>query len=70
MAADELIKEIQSGGRVDTHLADQLLVYVAQYRGVYTVDDLSQHARTMHWLLGEFGYHLEITENETVEVSA
>jgi RNA 3'-terminal phosphate cyclase (ATP) len=70
MAADELIKEVQSAGMVDMHLADQLVMYLARYQGSYSVSDLSLHFRTMHWLLGEFGYQVEIAENDAIEVRA
>jgi RNA 3'-terminal phosphate cyclase (ATP) len=70
MAADELITAVTTAGMVDRYLADQLLIYVAQFQGSYTVGELSLHTRTMHWLLSEFGFHVRITEGETVEVSA
>jgi RNA 3'-terminal phosphate cyclase (ATP) len=71
MAADALIEAIRAGGVVDSYLADQLLVYLAQYGGTYTMNGLTLHTRTMHWLLSEFGYHLEIRQkNNSVEVSA
>jgi RNA 3'-terminal phosphate cyclase (ATP) len=69
-AADALIEAIAEGGMVDRHLADQLLVYLAKYGGSYTVSDLTLHARTMHWLLSEFGYRILMNEGEMVEVSA
>jgi RNA 3'-terminal phosphate cyclase (ATP) len=69
MAADALIGAVQASGAVDQYLADQLMVYLAQYGGSYTVNELTLHARTMHWLLSEFGYNVEIREGDTVEVS-
>ena len=69
-AADMLINEIRAGGTVDTHLADQLLIYLALYGGSYTTGSLSLHAQTMHWLLGEFGFDVKIRPNKVVEFEA
>jgi RNA 3'-terminal phosphate cyclase (ATP) len=70
MAADALIDAVQKGGAVDRYLADQLMVYLAQYGGSFSVNELTLHTRTMHWLLAEFGFRVEIHEGDTVEVSA
>jgi RNA 3'-terminal phosphate cyclase (ATP) len=70
MAAHELITAVQAAGTVDRYLADQLLIYLAQYQGSYTMGELSLHTRTMHWLLSEFGFQVRIIEGDTVEVSA
>ncbi len=69
MAADGLLEYTRAGGMVDGYLADQLLVYLARYGGSFTVRELSLHARTMCWLLSAFGYHIEIHEDDLVEVS-
>jgi RNA 3'-terminal phosphate cyclase (ATP) len=70
MAADALIEAVYTEGAVDRYLSDQLLIYLAQYGGSYTVNELTLHARTMYWLLSEFGYPVTIHEGDIVEVSA
>lgn len=70
MTADTLINAVKDKGSVDRYLADQLLIYLARYGGSYTVGELSLHSRTMQWLLSEFGYHIQVQEGNTVEVSA
>lgn len=59
-AAHLLKAEMDSGATVDSHLADQLLVYMAIAASVCTepsnfiVKDLSEHARTCIWLIEQF----------------
>jgi len=53
-AADELIMELKSPARVDVHLADQLIPYLALAGGSYTVREISLHARTNIWTVGHF----------------
>ncbi|MCK5559672.1 MAG: RNA 3'-terminal phosphate cyclase [Thermoplasmata archaeon] len=50
-AAETLIQELQGGGSVDVHAADQLLPYMALEGGVVTVRELSMHAKTNIWLI-------------------
>jgi len=69
-AARALIEECRSPGTVDVHLADQLLVYLACYGGEYSTHTLSMHAKTVCWLLEEFGYAIRCRENKTVRFSA
>ncbi|MDD1679516.1 MAG: RNA 3'-terminal phosphate cyclase [Methanomicrobiales archaeon] len=69
-AADMLIDEVKAGGMVDRYLADQMLLYLARYHGSYTVSELSLHTRTMQWLLSQFGYRVQISEGDVVEVSS
>jgi RNA 3'-terminal phosphate cyclase (ATP) len=68
IAADQLIEEVRAGGVVDTHLADQLLIYLAQYGGEYSTGRLTLHAQTMQWLLGEFGFSVGISAEDVVEM--
>jgi RNA 3'-terminal phosphate cyclase (ATP) len=53
-AAEELIMELRSPATVDVHLADQLIPYLAQAGGSYTVREISLHARTNIWTVGHF----------------
>jgi RNA 3'-terminal phosphate cyclase (ATP) len=68
-AANELIGALSCPGIVDVHLADQLLIYIAQYGGTVTTSEKTRHAETMCWLLGLFGYRVRVQEGATVEFS-
>jgi RNA 3'-terminal phosphate cyclase (ATP) len=54
MAADDLISELKSEASVDTHLADQLIPYIALAGGSYTTREISLHAKTNIWTAGHF----------------
>lgn len=68
-AASELIGALSGAGIADIHLADQLLIYLAQYGGVITTSKKTRHAETMCWLLGLFGYRVNVYEGAIVEFS-
>ncbi len=55
-AARALLKEIDSGATIDVHAADQVLVYAAMATRAseFLVRDVTEHMRTMMWLLGSF----------------
>ncbi|MDY0129297.1 MAG: RNA 3'-terminal phosphate cyclase [Methanosarcina vacuolata] len=54
-AADEIIPELRSGASVDTHLADQLIPYMALAgNSSYTVRELSLHTTTNIWITEQF----------------
>jgi RNA 3'-terminal phosphate cyclase (ATP) len=53
-AAEELIIELKCAARVDVHLADQLIPYLALAGGCCTVREISLHARTNIWTVGHF----------------
>ena len=53
-AAEELIIELKCAERVDVHLADQLIPYLALAGGCCTVREISLHARTNIWTVGHF----------------
>ncbi|MGB9941271.1 RNA 3'-terminal phosphate cyclase [Methanosarcina sp.] len=54
-ASDEIIPELRTGASVDTHLADQLIPYMALAgNSSYTVRDLSLHAATNIWVTEQF----------------
>ena len=66
-AARELVAGLRSGGDVDLHLSDQLLIYLALGGGSYTAPEFTLHARTMCWLLSLFGLPVTVTERDLVE---
>lgn len=55
-AGQNLRAELEAGAAIDVHAADQLLIYAAQARGPsrFTVREVSQHARTVMWLVEQF----------------
>jgi len=55
-AGQELAADIASGATLDTHAADQVLVYLAIARGSssITVRTVSSHARAAMWLIPQF----------------
>jgi RNA 3'-terminal phosphate cyclase (ATP) len=69
MAALGLLEELEKGGETDQHLADQLLMYLGRYGGAYTTSSLTLHARTVCWLLDQFGFPVRIMEGNIVEFS-
>jgi RNA 3'-terminal phosphate cyclase (ATP) len=70
MAARTLLDEVAKGGQVDSHLADQLLIFIALSGGRFTAPACSLHAATMCWLLERFGYRVHSRTNGVVEFSA
>ncbi|MDD1661728.1 MAG: RNA 3'-terminal phosphate cyclase [Methanomicrobiales archaeon] len=70
MAARGLLDEIAKGGQVDSHLADQLLIFLAISGGRFTAPACSLHAATMCWLLERFGYRVHSRSDGVVEFSA
>jgi RNA 3'-terminal phosphate cyclase (ATP) len=70
LAAGMLLEECRRPGSVDIHLADQLLVYIAEWGGGYFAHTLSSHAATVCWLLKEFGCGVECRRGTAVEFSA
>jgi len=55
-AGQSLRAELESGATLDVHAADQLLIYAAQAQGVsrLVVREVSLHAQTVMWLIGQF----------------
>ena len=55
-AATMLLKEIESRATLDVHASDQVLAYAAMASSPseFLVRDVTEHARTMMWLLGSF----------------
>jgi RNA 3'-terminal phosphate cyclase (ATP) len=63
-AARGLLDELGKPGITDIHLADQLLIYLAQYGGSYTATDYTLHARTVCSVLDLFGYPVKVEQRE------
>lgn len=55
-AATSLLKEIESRATLDVHASDQVLAYaaLAASPSEFLVREVTEHARTMMWLLGSF----------------
>ena len=55
-AALGLLNDIESGATIDPRAADQVLVYAAMASGPseFLVREVTEHTRTMMWLLGSF----------------
>jgi RNA 3'-terminal phosphate cyclase (ATP) len=55
-ACNELIKFLDSKGVVDTHLADQLVLYMALARGRSTLitERITEHLLTNIWVIEQF----------------
>jgi RNA 3'-terminal phosphate cyclase (ATP) len=69
-AARGFLDEMCEGGETDRYLGDQLLPYLGRYGGSYTCGHLTLHARTVSWILDEFGFPVRIKEGYPVEFSA
>lgn len=67
-AVDALFDHERSGGALDRHLADQLLIPMALAGGVscVTVESVSEHLRTNAWLIAQFDL-AEITIDSSAE---
>ena len=66
IAAGRLLDELKKPGSIDLHLADQLLIYLAQYGGSYTATDCSLHASTVCFVLSRFGYRVKMEQRKEV----
>ena len=69
-AAVELLKEIESGATLDVRAGDQVLVYaaMAEEPSEFLVREVTEHARTMMWLLGSFlGTQFEVVQEGGLE---
>jgi RNA 3'-phosphate cyclase len=62
-AAQELIAEIDSKAPLDSHMADQILPYLALAGGQAKVSHLTEHAKTNIETLKTFGYGLKTGDN-------
>jgi RNA 3'-terminal phosphate cyclase (ATP) len=68
-AARGLLDEMNKPGSVDQHLADQLLIYLAQYGGSLSATGCSLHASTVCAVLGMFGYNVKVGTHKGVVFS-
>ena len=63
-AAEKLIEEIKSGAAVDSHLADNLIPFLALFSGSIKVSKVTEHAKTNIWITEQFlGKWLNIEGN-------
>jgi RNA 3'-terminal phosphate cyclase (ATP) len=69
-AALGFLEAFRTAGETDQYLGDQLLVYLGRYGGAYTTGVLSLHARTVCWILDQFGFPVSVREDGAVEFSA
>jgi RNA 3'-terminal phosphate cyclase (GTP) len=66
-AANNLIKEIDSKAPVDSHLADQILPFLALTKGRIKVSEITNHCRTNIYVIEQFlGKVFEINEKEKI----
>lgn len=52
--AERLLKEKEGESTVDSHMADQLIPYLAFYGGEFKVDSLTNHTKTNMWVCEQF----------------
>ncbi len=64
VAARRLRDELNKQGSIDVHLADQLLIYLAQYGGFYTATECSAHARSVCSVLALFGHQVTVERHK------
>jgi RNA 3'-terminal phosphate cyclase (ATP) len=69
-AALGFLEELHACGETDRYLCDQLLVYLGQYGGSFTTGFLTLHARTVCWILDQFGFPIRVGGNGVVEFSS
>lgn len=62
-AAEALIKELESNAALDSHMADQIIPYLALAGGEVHVSELTEHAKTNAEIIRIFGYDIEIKDN-------
>ena len=62
-AAQNLIKEINSGGCLDKYMADQIVPYLALFGGSVKVSGVTEHARTNIEIVNKFGFDVKISGN-------
>jgi len=64
-AASKLVKEIKSGANVDSHLADNLIPWIALYGGKFKTSRMTNHLKTNIWVCEKFlGVKFEIKDGE------
>lgn len=67
-AANKLINEIDSGAAVDSHLADNLILYLSLAGGKIKVATLSLHTQTNLWVCEQFFGKIFKVENDIISV--
>jgi RNA 3'-terminal phosphate cyclase (ATP) len=66
--ARAFLQDLRSGGTVDRHLADQLVLFAALANGTsrYIVPRETEHLTTNLWLIGRFGAHGVVERRQVV----
>ncbi len=62
-AAENLIKEINSGACLDKHMADQIIPYIALSGGYAKVSEVTEHTRTNVEIVNKFGFNVKLEGN-------
>lgn len=63
-AVNRIRAVLDTGGAVDTHLADQLLVFIGLAGGRVTFPQASDHVETNSAILDRFGYPVTVTDGD------
>lgn len=62
-AVQSLIKEMRSGASVDSHLADNLVTWVAVFGGQYLASEITPHTKASIYVAKQFGAEIELKNN-------
>jgi RNA 3'-terminal phosphate cyclase (GTP) len=66
-AGEKFVKEIKSGAAVDSHLADNMIPWLALFYGKIKVSEITEHCRTNIWICEQFlGKIFEIDEDNKI----
>lgn len=68
-AAIRLLKEIESGAACDTHLADNLIPWLALLGGAIKTSELSLHTKTNIWVCEQFFGKIFNVEGNTIKMA-
>ncbi|MDD5112070.1 MAG: RNA 3'-terminal phosphate cyclase, partial [Candidatus Altiarchaeota archaeon] len=61
-AAGSLASELSSGAAVDSHMADQMLPYLAVRGGSIKVPAVSSHAAACIHVINKFGFKMDYSD--------
>ena len=65
-AAEDLLSEMASKAPLDSHMADQIIPYLALAGGSVRASKISGHTRTNIDVVNSFGYGLKMAEDNTI----
>ena len=69
--AQNFMEDIETGAAVDSHIADQLIIYAGLAEGIsrYSIPRITEHVETNLWLIEEFlGARTKISDNLIIEI--